>query len=937
MLFAKNEQLNIFFCNTCKNGNIVNRKKCPECKGMGIGMMARGKWLFFSLPLTRYHITLKRVRNWALRFEVLGALVFTIGFLGLAVFKIFTTGSIDLIFDIDFLVNSSRFNNAGLVLFWLGLLFLTYLFYLILSNRKTYLSVEKDENYNPNRDYSQDYAGGVKADWSIYKKMPNKNKLDISKTFTQEALAVFENSFKVADKHNNKMITPLHIFYALLSTDKVKSIFLRLGISASQVQARIGHAFPKDKVNGEAREGALGQKFEAEPVLSPDVEQIIFHSYENAYRARQEYTHITEIIMATVRQSEKIQEILYDLEVDGQKLANVVEWVRVREKMRDQYNKFRRAAARVSKHGMDRAMTAVATPYLNRFSQDLTLAAKFGYLSPCIAREKEIEEIFRIIDGGRQSVVLVGSHGVGKMTIIEGITQRMIEGRSPNRLKDKRLVQISTSALVAGTTVSGAQERLITMMDEVRHAGNIIIFIDNIHDLMSLSAEAGQGGMDVSETLAQYLKSGDVLVFTTTTLDGYNRHIMNSQIGSILTKVSIEEMDENQAIQALESSIGNVEYKQNVFFSYDALSASVKLAAKLLHDQPLPGSALEVAIEAAASVKNKKDKNIVVYAQDVAEIVSSKTGVPATAISEDESSKLVRLEEEMHKRIIGQDEAVDIVANALRRARAEIRSTKKPISSFLFLGPTGVGKTELAKTIADIYFGGENKMIRIDMSEFQDKSGIYRLIGQPGQKGTGLLTEAVRQQPFSLVLLDEMEKADPAVLNLFLQVFDDGRLTDSVGHVIDFTNTIIISTSNAGTSYVQDRIEQGVPTEDIRQELIRGELKKYYRPEFLNRFDGIVLFRSLVRDEIKKIAGLMLKRVAKDLEQRGVELRVEDSALEALAVVGFDPEFGARPMRRAIQEKVENQLAKLVLANKLERRDTVVLGEGAVIRIEKGK
>jgi len=428
-----------------------------------------------------------------------------------------------------------------------------------------------------------------------------------------------------------------------------------------------------------------------------------------------------------------------------------------------------------------------------------------------------------------------------------------------------------------------------------------------------------------------------VLIFATATIDGYNRHIVNSQIGGSLSKVAIKEMDGDQSIQALESNIGMIEYKQNVFFSYDALSRSVKLASKLLRDQPLPGSALELLTEAASYVKNKKDNNIIVSAEDVAKIVSHKTGVPVTSISEDESSKLMRLEEEMHKRIIGQDEAVDIVANALRRARAEIRSTKKPIASFLFLGPTGVGKTELAKTIAEVYFGGENRMIRIDMSEFQDKTGIYRLIGQPGQKGTGLLTEAVRQQPFSLVLLDEMEKADPDILNLFLQVFDDGRLTDSIGRVIDFTNTIIISTSNAGTTYVQDRLNQGIKVETIRQELIRGELKKYYRPEFLNRFDGIVLFRALVREEIKQIADLMLKRVASDLETRGVELRVEDAALETLAGVGFDPEFGARPMRRAIQERVENQLADLVLSGKLKRRDIVVLGDNTEIRIESTK
>jgi ATP-dependent Clp protease ATP-binding subunit ClpA len=277
------------------------------------------------------------------------------------------------------------------------------------------------------------------------------------------------------------------------------------------------------------------------------------------------------------------------------------------------------------------------------------------------------------------------------------------------------------------------------------------------------------------------------------------------------------------------------------------------------------------------------------------------------------------------------------VANALRRARAELRSTKRPIANFLFLGPTGVGKTELAKTMAEVYFGGEKQMVRIDMSEFQDASGVYRLIGQPGQQGTGLLTEPVRQRPFSLVLLDEIEKADPSILNLFLQVMDDGRLTDSVGRVIDFTNSIIIATSNAGTSYVQDELNKGVSYDTIQQTLMRGALKENFRPEFLNRFDAVVLFRSLSREQIKHIASLMLARVAHDLDTRGVGMRIEDGALERLADAGFDPEFGARPMRRAIEQMIEDPLAQLVLSGSLKRRDTVVVANDGTLRVEESK
>jgi ATP-dependent Clp protease ATP-binding subunit ClpA len=277
---------------------------------------------------------------------------------------------------------------------------------------------------------------------------------------------------------------------------------------------------------------------------------------------------------------------------------------------------------------------------------------------------------------------------------------------------------------------------------------------------------------------------------------------------------------------------------------------------------------------------------------------------------------------------------VSLVANALRRARAEVRSAKRPIAVFLFLGPTGVGKTELAKTIAEAYFGAEDRMVRFDMSEFQDTESIYRLIGKPNEQGTGLLTEAVRQRPFSLVLLDELEKADSSVLNLFLQVFEDGRLTDSVGRVIDFTDTIVIATSNAGTAYVQKEIVAGKGMDEIREALTHGELAQYYRPEFLNRFDAVVLFRSLERAEIKEIAKRMLNRVALDLYPKGIELSVENGALEALADAGFDPTFGARPMRRVIQDRVEDQLAQMILARKVKRRDTIVLGDGLKMKIE---
>ncbi len=835
---------------------------------------------------------------------ITGAVCIVFGW-GFFAFFVYRARAFDYLFTIDFWTQTAF---SAKLLFWLGVYGISYMVYRITAGveRTPELPVEEIPE-QAQFALVPEVAGGKKEDISVY--------------FTEHAQDAVRASVLIAISAKQEVVLPVHVFISLLRTSNISAVFLRLGLTEKIVMTKLKGLH----VSGQATH---------EPDTAQFLSPIIFSAYRIARDLESRRVRETDLLLAAVQADERLRDALYELGVDQEKLHNVVAWARIRERLHEQYVLFRRAASHRSKHGMDKAMTAVATPYLNSLSQDLTLAAQMGRLAPCVAREQQIDEIFRIVEGGRQSVLLVGETGVGKMSIIEGIAQKMVEDRVPGKLQDKRFIQISTSALLAGATVSGAQERLLRIFNEVGRAGNIILFINNLHDLAGLTDTGGEG-VDVSETIAEYLGPGNFMLFATTTPEGHNQHIINSQIGSVMAPVQIGVMNTNQAIQVLESKVGTVEYKHHVFFSYDALEACVQLSQNYLHDQNLPDSAISLMVEAASHVKSAKGENQLVSADDVGVIVGQKTGIPATTITEDESSKLLRLEEQMHARVIGQDEAVTLVANALRRARAEIRSQSRPIANFLFLGPTGVGKTELAKTIAEVYFGGEQRMIRIDMSEYQDKSGIHRLIGQPGQQGTGILTEAVRQNPFSLVLFDEMEKADKDVLNLFLQVFDDGRLTDSVGRVIDFTNTIIIATSNAGTQYVQEQMQQGVDTASIRESLIRGELKQYYRPEFLNRFDGIVLFKPLNREEIKHIAGLMLKRVARDLEKRGVALRVEESGLEALAQVGFDPEFGARPMRRAIVSMVENKLADLLLQGKLKRRDTVVFDGQTGLRVER--
>jgi len=451
-----------------------------------------------------------------------------------------------------------------------------------------------------------------------------------------------------------------------------------------------------------------------------------------------------------------------------------------------------------------------------------------------------------------------------------------------------------------------------------------------------------EGSIDLADVLSQALSKNNILCLATTTPPEYKKYIEEkSSLDRVLEKIDVAEVNGNEAIQILESKANSIEYRHQIYFSYDAIEQAVVLADRYLHDRFLPEKAVQIMEEVATRAREQKGKRSLITGNDVAQIISGKTNIPLAEITKEESEKLLNLEDKIHERMIDQEEAVSMVATSLRRARAEMRDMKRPIVNLLFLGPTGVGKTELAKTVAAVYFGNEKNMIRLDMSEYQEQSSLGRLIGAaPGFAGSntgGYLTEAVRKNPFSLILLDEIEKAHPDILNVFLQVLDDGRLTDSSGRTIDFTSSIIIATSNAGTKIIQDLVKQNIPIEQIRQQLMDGELNKYFRPEFLNRFDGIIVFKPLAMADVEKIAKLMLNKIAKDLEIRGIKLEVAPEALSYLAQAGFDPEFGARPLRRVIQQKVQDQLANYILQGAVGRRDTVRLGAAGGIEIIKAR
>ncbi len=914
MLFSQEPPLPLLVCATCLGVGKTGAWHCKTCLGLGVACTARGHLLFWNFPLTRYHLSLSKARRifYKLRFVTVGLLF--IALWGWALSLLYRSGW----YQYPAVLLSPLKGAAGnlqseiLFLFWFGALLACYLFYRSIVEKRQEIPVE-------HYDYEHEDSGNITPELAGFNQTAafrGRGRRNIAASYSAEATAVMERAFRLADREGAPL-SPRHIMLSLLVFNRISNLFIRLGIPAATIQKQLSQ--PPASLQSSPNE------------VSQDVYQILFRAYEEAYSAHEVVVSATELLVATIKQSIGLQEIFFDLGVEEHKLINVVAWARIRERLRRQYEHFRHAARHRSTKGMDRAMTAVATPFLNQFSDDVTLLAQFGHTDACVARDKEINQIFQVVEGGQANVLLVGDYGVGKKSIIEGLAAKMVEDDVPARLKDKRMVRLSTSALLAGTSASGAVERLRSIMHEIARAGNIILFIHNLHELMGVSAGTGAQSLDVGGTLAEFLISGRFLTLATTSTEAYAQLFSNSQLSSVFTKVAVAEMDNDQAIQVLESKVGYVEYKHQVFFSYAAIEKAVELAHKFLHEVMLPGSALEIMSEAASFTRNKKGANALVSAEEVASVVAAKTKIPVNTVSSDETTKLMHLEETMHQRVIGQEEAVSLVANSLRRARAQIRATTKPIANFLFLGPTGVGKTELTKTIAEVYFGGEERMVRLDMSEYQDKASIYRLIGSPGAKGSGVLTEAIRRNPFSLLLLDEIEKADRDILNLFLQVMDDGRLSDSTGRVVDFTNVILIATSNAGTSYVSEQLKAGLSTDMIKDRLLHGQLKEYFRPEFLNRFDGIVLFKPLDQEAIKKIAGLMLKRVGKDLEQKAVQLEVTDEALTYFASIGFDPEFGARPMRRVVQDKVENALAELILGNKLKRGTTVVIGaEGKV-------
>ncbi len=899
-------------CDECNGTGFSDKKKvCNNCHGQGLGAFFLGNFLYCKSSIDRESISSRAMRKRIISaIDVISYIFFVVGI-----------GSIFFYLIKNDVVSNSRWTDVlqdksiFILFFYFSCLSFSFLIY---RNSQKRQEREKIKKLHESETFPDN--------WGDLRKY--KRSVEVLSMCNENTFHLLECSYLLARRLKNKEIRALHVFSVFIEKSvEVKSLLFRLNVDLSAIKEKIDNQLSlleKDLVSGENVEFGLSTK------------EVLIESFIDAYNNKQKDIKALNVFSFCFEKESIIKEILLDFKVNENKIKNTITWFRINDKQIENYKLYKKLAHYKPSSSMDRAYTAVATPFLNNFGYDLTLAAKWGRLDVCVGRDKEIRSIFEALEGGSAGALLTGPDGVGKRSVINGIAREMVmEEDIPMILKDKRLIELDVARLVSGASPTVAQERMLTIIDEINRAGNIVLFLENLENIVGIAA-GGEESLELSEVLSGELDRGALLCFATVSESNYIKYIDNKAIGNVFARIKIGEPVGDQAMMMLESKIGYIEAKHGVFFSYNAVEAARDLSVKFIHDKYLPTKAVDILEKTAARLSSrKKGETVVCDRNDIALTINQMTDIPVQDLEEGEGEKLLNLEEEMHKYMIGQHEAVQMVADALRRSRAELRSGNRPIANFLFLGPTGVGKTELAKTITRVYFQKKDFMIRLDMSEYQHEDSVKKMIGDVDGV-QGYLTESVRQKPFSLVLLDEFEKANPKIFNLFLQVMDDGRLTDGQGRTIDFTNSIIIATSNAGSDYVQEQVRNNVPMEQIKEVLINDHLSKVMRPELVNRFDGIIIFKPLTESDIEQIAGLMLKDIKSLLEEKGVGLEVSPSGLSVLAAAGYDPKFGARPLRRLIQEKVENEIAKKLLSGEIKRRDVVFIDDAAEIVVKKG-
>ncbi|MFC7787223.1 MULTISPECIES: ATP-dependent protease ATP-binding subunit ClpC [unclassified Rossellomorea] len=792
--------------------------------------------------------------------------------------------------------------------------------------------------------------------------------------FTERAQKVLALAQEEAIRLAHSNIGTEHILLGLVREGEgiAAKALTALGLSPEKIQKEV--------------EGLIGKGTEKSQTIhyTPRAKKVIELSMDEARKLGHSYVGTEHILLGLIREGEGVAaRVLGNLGVSLNKARQQV---------------LQLLGSNDSSNHQGAGNANANTPTLDSLARDLTAIAREGSLDPVIGRSKEIQRVIEVLSRRtKNNPVLIGEPGVGKTAIAEGLAQQIIANEVPEILRDKRVMTLDMGTVVAGTKYRGEfEDRLKKVMDEIRQAGNIILFIDELHTL--IGAGGAEGAIDASNILKPSLARGELQCIGATTLDEYRKYIeKDAALERRFQPIQVNEPTAEESIQILKGLRDRYEAHHRVSITDEAIDAAVKLSDRYISDRFLPDKAIDLIDEAgskvrlrsyttppnlkeleakleeirkekdaavqsqefekAASLRDSEQKlreeleetkntwkekqgqeNTEVTVEDIAKVVSNWTGVPVSKLAQTETDRLLKLEEILHSRVIGQSEAVVAVSKAVRRARAGLKDPKRPIGSFIFLGPTGVGKTELARALAESMFGDEDAMIRIDMSEYMEKHSTSRLVGSPpgyvGYEEGGQLTEKVRRKPYSVVLLDEIEKAHPDVFNILLQVLEDGRLTDSKGRTVDFRNTVLIMTSNVGAQSLKSNKYVGFNIQDGKQDYkdmkgkVMEELKRAFRPEFLNRIDEIIVFHSLEKDHLKEIVTLMSNQLTSRLKEQDIHLELSAAAKEKIADEGFDPEYGARPLRRAIQKHVEDKLSEELLRGK------VLTGQNIVIDVE---
>jgi len=643
-----------------------------------------------------------------------------------------------------------------------------------------------------------------------------------------------------------------------------------------------------------------------------------------AVKEGKQYIDLLNFLLTIISLNKPLQKIIYEQDMKENDLLNIVFWSRSTFEIEDL--PLWKKTPEMLGPGIAEFWSGGWTLQTERFSTDITkLLVKNRLTNILVGRQKEIEEVEEVLSRSeKRNVILVGSPGIGKTTIAYGLAQKSLAGLLPPVLKYKRFLEIDVTSLLAGAAAGELEERLKNLLTETSHAGNVVLFIPEIENLAG-----GNGtGTNITGHLLTALNSGRIQVIATTTHEGFHQYIENQgAFSSLFEAIDLEEPTRDESLKILEEAAPEIERKNKVLITYKALLACVELSQKYMVDRVLPGKAIDLLDETAAAV-SLKNKHVLEQG-DVEDQITTKTKIPVKLATGAEAEKLLHLENVLHKKVIGQDEAIVSISNALRRARTIERDSRKPIGSFLFLGPTGVGKTETAKALAEVYFGNQDTIIRFDMSEFQSIDSINRLIGAPpgvGQQnqGGGEMSQKVREHPYSLILLDEMEKAHVKVQEAFLPVFDEGIMEDTTGRKVVFTNSIIIATSNAGAEFIREAVNQNQDTENLKRGLLdKLQREGIFKPEFLNRFDGIVIYKPLTIEQIVKVVHLIIQDLANRLSKQQVNISLDQNTLLWLAKGGFDPTYGARPLRRFIADNLEEKIAEKILSGEVKKGSTV--------------